>query len=404
MKLLFLNRSYWPDVEATGQLLTELCGDLARKHEVAVIAGRPNFVTGPLTPRELHNGVDVTRVGNRRFSKKSFLGRVVGLVTYLIPATLAALCARRPDVVVVETDPPVLGVVGLILKWWHRAALVYYLQDLYPEVGLATGKLRPGPITWFLRAATQVGLKAADRIVVLGEDMRDRVLDRGIPRHKIAIVPNWADAKAIRPLATTPLRREWGLNGRFVVMYSGNLGLSQSLDNVLDAANSLRADPVEFVFVGEGAAKTGLQQRVGAEGLTNVRFKPYQPKERLGESLAVADLHLITLQSGLAGTIVPSKLYGILAAGRPYIAAVEPSSEVARVTARGHCGRTVVPDSAVAIVDAVRWCVDHRDELRQMGVNGRQLAETDFDRAHAVARFDRVLGEALDCRQQRSRA
>lgn len=402
MKLLFLNRSYWPDVEATGQLLTELCGDLAAKgHAVAVIAGRPNFVTGPLKAREVHNGVDVTRVGNRRFSKKSFLGRVIGLSTYLALSTWAAIWAKRPDVVVVETDPPVLGVLGRFLRRWHRAALVYYLQDLYPEVGLASGKLKPGPITWLLRVATQTGLMAADKIVVLGEDMRQRVLARGIAADKIAVVPNWADSSAIRPMDVSPLRDQWGLNGRFVVMYSGNLGLSQSLDKVLDAAAELRSEPVDFLLVGEGAAKDQLRERAKADGLTNVRFEPYQPKERLGESLAVADLHLIPLQKGLAGTIVPSKLYGILAAGRPYVAAIEPDSEVASVTARGRCGLTVEPDSAAAIAKAVRWSLSHRDELRAMGANGRKLAETDFDRTHAVARFDRALAEAHDRRTRR---
>jgi len=393
LRVLFLNRSYYPDVEATGQLLSELCADLATRHEVTVIAGRPNFVDAR-TGHEVHAGVQVARVRTLRFKKVRLLGRAVGLLSYLVQALWAGLRQRRPDVIVVETDPPVLGVLGAFLKWWHGSRLVFYLQDLFPEVGLILGRLRPGPLASFLRWATQVGLKNADRVVVLGEDMRRRVLARGVEAAKIAIVPNWADAEALRPATgENPLRREWGVEGRFVVMYSGNLGLSQSLGHVLEAAELLRGEPVEFVFVGEGAAKAGLMARAQERRLDNVRFLPYQPKNRLGESLGAADVHLIPLQRGLAGYIVPSKLYGILAVGRPYIAAVDEESEVAAITREWGAGLRVEPDSAEAVAAAVRWSLAHREELAAMGRRGRQLAEMHFDRRHSVESFERVLSE-----------
>ena len=399
MDVLFLNRSYWPDVEATGQLLTELCTDLARAHRVTVIAGRPNFVScgrgAGLITYERHDGVQIVRVGNPRFDKKSLLSRAVGLLGYLVLAAWAALFRRRPDVIVVETDPPVLGALGAVLKWWHRRPLVYYLQDLYPEVGLTLGRLRPGPLTALLRWATQLGLRQADRVVVLGEDMRQRVLQRGAAADKVDVVPNWADTRAVRPPAPdNPLRRDWQLNGEFVLMYSGNLGLTQNLDGVLLAARELRDEPVVFLLVGEGAAKAGLMARARSWSLDNLRFLPYQPRERLSESLGAADLHLIPLRRGLAGCIVPSKLYGILAAGVPYLAAADADSEVARVTREGRAGLLVEPDSPAQLVAAVRWSLGHREELRQMGRAGRRLAETQFDRSVAVARFARVLERA----------
>jgi glycosyltransferase involved in cell wall biosynthesis len=394
LRTLFINRSYYPDVEATGQLLTELCGDLARQHDVTVIAGRPNFVAAnkPLPFHETHQGVSVVRVRNLRFSKVGMAGRAAGLASYLLLAFWAALRQRRPDVIVVETDPPALGALGALLKWWHRCPMVFYLQDLFPEVGIALGKFRPGLLTSFLRWLTNVGLRHADRVVVLGEDMKRIVLQRGVTPERVAVIPNWADTRALRPTAgPNPLRAEWAEGGKFVVMYSGNLGLSQGLDGVLEVAAQLRDDPVTFLFVGEGAARPGLTARAAELGLQNVRFLPYQPKERLGQSLTAADLHLIPMRRGLAGCMVPSKLYGILAAGRAYVAAVDKDSEVAAVTAAHETGLRVEPEAPEDMVRAIRWCMEHPEELQAMGERGREVAETYFDRARSVALFDEVL-------------
>jgi len=414
-RVLFLNRSYWPDVEATGQLLTELCGDLARTYDVTVIAGQPNQYAGggrenpppqPLSPeagargaerpplfeQETHQGVKIVRVRSRRFAKSSLISRIVGLSSYLLLASWAALRQPRPDVIVAETDPPVLGALGVLLKWRHRCKLIYYLQDLYPEVGLVLGKLRPGLLTWVLRRATQFGLRHADRIVVLAEDMNQRVQERGIPADRIAIVPNWADADLLRPGgADEELRREWNPAGHLAVMYSGNLGLSQKLDDVLAAARELRGEPVVFLFVGDGAAKQRLQTQAAEWQLDNVRFLPYQPKARLRESLQAGDVHLVPLQRGLAGCIVPSKLYGILACGLPYLAIVDETSEAARITREHGCGRWVEPDSVPALVDAIRWCLEHRAELQVRGQRGRALAEREYDRPVCVGKFAAVL-------------
>lgn len=396
MRLLFLNRSYYPDVEATGQLLTELCSDLAAMHDVRVIAGQPNFVQTAtrwaFVSVERHLGVEILRVRNIRFTKASLVGRALGLISYLLIAFWAGLTSSRPQTIIVETDPPFLGLLGAILKWWHRCPFIYYLQDLYPEVGLAMGKLRPGTLTALLRWATQVGLRRADQIIVLGEDMRRKVLDRGILPARITIIPNWADTAHVRPQREgNRLRAQWEAAGRFVVAYSGNIGLSQNLEQVLVAARQLQGDPVAFLLIGEGAHKASLQARARDWGLTNVTFLPYQPKERLGESLSAADVHLVPLQKGLAGTIVPSKLYGILAAGVAYIAAVEPDSEVAYVTERHRTGLLIPPDSPEELAKAIRWSLAHREELLMMGRRGRVLAESEFDRRHSVARFQRVL-------------
>jgi colanic acid biosynthesis glycosyl transferase WcaI len=394
LRTLFINRSFYPDVEATGQLLTELCSDLARRHEVTVIVGRPNYVAAdrPLPSRETQQGVDIVRVRNLRFSKMGMMSRAIGLASYLVLAFRAALQQRRPDAIVVETDPPALGALGALLKWWHRCPMVFYLQDLFPEVGLALGKFRPGPLTAFLRWLTNVGLRHADRVVVIGEDMKRRVLDRGVAPRRVVVIPNWADTRALQPAeGPNPLRIEWGMGERFVVMYSGNLGLSQGLNHVLEAAAMLRDEPVTFLFVGEGAARQHLVTKARERGLRHVRFLPYQPKARLGESLAAADLHLIPMRRGLAGCMVPSKLYGILAAARPYIAAVDADSEVAEVTASHKTGLRIEPESPQELAQAIRWCLAHPADLKAMGDRGRKVAESYFDRERSVALFDELL-------------
>lgn len=399
MRVLVLNRCYYPDVEATGQLLAELCADLACVHEVTVIAGQPNFLhlpgRGGLIERDQHEGVQILRTRNLRFSKKSFLGRVVGLLSYVVLAAAASLVQPRPDLIIVETDPPVLGAIGVFLKWWHRCPLIYYLQDLFPEVGLIMGRLRPGLLSILLRWLTQLGLTRADRVVVLGDDMRRRVLQRGIAKGKIAVVPNWIDTDQVQPCKDdNPRRHEWGLQGQFAVVYSGNLGLSQNLEPVLAAAAALRGENVTFLLIGEGAAKARLMEQATAAGLDNVYFLPYQPKDRLAESLSAADLHLIPLRRGLAGCIVPSKLYGILASGTAYLAAVDADSEVARITREAQTGLLIAPDEAEPLIDALRWCLTHRGELTAMGQRGREVAVREFDRRRSVARFEEVIAAA----------
>lgn len=395
-KVLVLNRSYWPDVEATGQLLAELCTDLTTAaFDVTVITGVPNVAASvqQFATAGTHeiDGVTVVRVPTLKFSKASLWSRARGLLSYFFRSAWEAFRQDRPNVVVVETDPPFLPALGVFLRYWYRCKLVCYLQDLHPEVGLALGKFSPGLMTWVLRKLSQFGLRHADRIVVLGEDMKRRVLARGIPA-KIEVVPNWADSSKLRPgLPRDVLRQEWGVGTNLAVVYSGNLGLSQNLDMVLDAAAELRNEKVSFVFIGDGAHKKALENRVTTEGLANVRFFPYQPKDRLAESLGAADVHLVTLQKGVSGFIVPSKLYGILAVARPYIAAIDAEGDTAAVTERFRCGLRVDPDSPSQLADAIRWCLRNPSELVAMGQRGRQVAETEFDRKVCTGKFAAIL-------------
>ena len=396
MKLLFLNRSFWPDLEATGQFLTELCEDLSSEHEVTFIAGPSYHVNGNgrggLLRREARGRVSIIRTWGTRLPKRWLAARLLNLGTYFGLAALAAFAAERPDVVIGETDPPLLGALGAVLKRRFRCRFVYNVRDLFPDIAEATGAMRSRPMLWLLEVANRFAYRHADLVLVLGEDMRERILAKGVPAKRIRVVPDWVDCGQVSPVATSPFRAHFG--DRFVVMYSGNLGLSQQLDSVLEAAEELRDDArILFVLVGEGARKQWLMDRVRERGLDNVRFFPYQPKEKLAESLSAADLHLIPLAPGAAGLIVPSKVYGILGAGRPFVAMLDESSDVARIARQHGVGFVVPPDNVRALAAVLRRAADAPGELAHMGRRARLLAEQKYDRKVATRRFADALAE-----------
>ena len=398
MRLLFLNRSFWPDPEATGQLLTELCADLSREHEVAVIAGPsyhvPSHARG-LLQRDSYGSVRVIRTWGTRLPKRRLRGRLLNLGTYYGLAVWAALRELRPDVVIAETDPPLLGVLGSLLKARWGCRFIYYCQDIYPDVAERTGGVGNRLLLNLLAAANRRAYAAADEVIVLGRDMRRRLLDKGVEADKVAVLSNWVDCNAIRPLGTNPFRRQFG--DKFVVMYSGNLGLTQSLESVVDTAERLRDDErVLFVLIGEGAKKAELEERVRRKGLANVRFFPYQPKELLAESLGSADIHLVPLRAGLEGCLVPSKVYGVLAAGRPYVAMMDESAEVAALAKEFRVGFVVPPDAPEALAQTIVAAMQQPAVLGEMGARGRRLAESQFDRAVQTRLFADLLGNVCE--------
>jgi glycosyltransferase involved in cell wall biosynthesis len=400
-RVLFINRSYWPDVEATGQLLTELCEDLMDDFDVTVVCGRARRVVDDIPPRaELlreRNRVRIRRVRHTQFGKESFVGRLANMLTFQLAATWSAITAQRPDVVVVETDPPFLCLLGHLLQFVRRARLVCYLQDIYPDIAVALGKLKPGWIAKVLRWMFFHVYRRSDSVVVLSRDMHELLVDGGVPARIIRIVPNWIDTAAVSPMKqNNRFRHEHDLEDKFVVMYSGNMGMSQNLARVLEAAELLRGrEDIAFAMVGDGADRRNLVRSASEKRLTNVRFYDYQPKEALATSLSAADVHLVILQPHICQLLMPSKLYGALASGTPVLAITSDVSELAEIVREHDLGQVVSDGTARALADAIATMADQPEGLAAQGARARQYAVENCTRISSVERMRQLLGELV---------
>ena len=397
-KILFINRSYWPDVEATGQLLTELCEDLAESFDVSVLCGQPNRnpenVDFKKSGSEVRNNVQVRRVRHTRFEKKrGLLFRAANMLTFFIRATMSAVLGPRPDAVIVETDPPLLCFIGFLVKRIRGAKLVLYQQDIYPDVALAMKKV-PG---WFpyriVRSLFYFVYRRADRVVVLSTDMKEHFVASGVDVSRIHVIPNWTDPHAVYPIKESNEFRDLAeLNGQFVVMYSGNIGLSQRLETVLGAAETLKDNKqVAFIFVGDGASREQFENDAKRRELANVRFFDYQPKAKLAHSLSAADLHLVLLDPSLAPFLMPSKIYSVLASGTPCVVLSSEECELSNIVMENEVGTVCEPNDSEELVRQILMFADDPDLVRMAGDTARELAVSVYCRENSVAEFAAML-------------
>ncbi len=392
MRILFFNQYYPPDTAATAQRLGDLCEDLAARHQVTVICGCPSYEPTAGHAGDRRGPVRAVRVWSTRFHRSNMAGRIVNYLSYLVLALVRGLGERRPSVVVAMTDPPVIGLIAWMVAVVKRVPFVYVVQDLYPDVAVVLGKLRNRLLVGVLEKVTRFLLRRADALVAISETMRARLVEKGMPTADIRVISNWADMDLLAPEPKDgPFSRQHGLVDRFVVMYSGNVGLSQNLETLVEAAAQLSWPDLRVVIIGEGAGKAKLVEMVRELGLTNVLFLPYQPLEAMRHSFAAADVFVIPLGAGLDGFVVPSKVFAIMASGRPFIAAVDPTSEVAEIANKYACGLVVRPGSVPDLVATIEWAYSSRDGLRRMGVAGRRAVESTYNRREAVARYGEVL-------------
>ena len=409
MKVCFFNRSYWPDQAATGQLLTELAEDLVSRYgtEVTVVAGRSLNASREETGSRLsavrleeRRGVAIRRANGTRMRPTRFVARASNYLTYFAAATVASFNVGRPDVVVSLTDPPIVGLAALWTARRTGARFVFLCEDIFPEVATLVEDFQNRAVNGALDRINRYLLRSADGIIALGDRMRRRLVEeKGADPARIHVIHNWADCDAIVPgPKNNAFAREHGLVDRFVLMHSGNVGLSQNLEVLIEAADRLRSkERLTIAIVGDGSKREALEAMTEARGLTNVRFLPYQPKALLHDSFASADAFLVSLKAGIEGFIVPSKVYGILAAGRPYIAATDPSSEPAQIARESGCGLVAAPGDPAALADAIATMYDDPATTREMGARARLVARQ-YDRTVAVQAyhevFERVAGVA----------
>jgi glycosyltransferase involved in cell wall biosynthesis len=397
-RVLVLNQYYWPAVEATARLLHELCLALTEDYDVTVITG---MIPGDVRAGKSNvAGVDVIRVRSTSFDRRRLFPRAVNYLTYLVQSLRSAFAVSRPDVVLCMTDPPIIGNVALVIARRFRVPVVVISQDVFPEVAVELNRIENPLLIAFLRRLINFYLKRADRVVAIGSTMRARLLEKGARPERVVVIPNWVDTEAIVPLAhDNDWSREHGLADKFVVMHSGNVGHAQNLDALIRSATFLRdLDDLRVVIIGVGARHAdmvALAERIAADP---VEFAPYQPREVLPQSLSTANVHVVGLAKGLSGYVVPSRLYGIMSAGRPVIVAAEEESETAALVREVGCGVVVAPGRPDLLAATIRDAYEGRLDLERMGRLAREYVTTMADTRAATGRYRALLDEVLASR------
>lgn len=380
-------------------MLSDLAFGLAKfGNDVHVICSRQCYedAKANLPAEELVQGVTVHRIWTTQFGRHNILGRLIDYLSFYLLAFFMLLRHVSPaTILVAKTDPPLIAVPAAFVALIRRAKLVNWIQDLFPEVAQKAGVPGLNGLGGqVIKLVRNWSVRRATINIVIGERMRDVVLNSGARPNNVRIIPNWQDTSLIRPVKAdhNPLIDKWGLRGKFVLMYSGNLGRAHDFTTMLAAMQSLKDDPrFHFSCIGGGAQMAALRHEVQRLGLSNFSFHPYQPRENLALSLSAASVHLISLMPEQEGLIVPSKYYGIMASGRPVIFIGDQDGELAREIQREGVGSVVSIGDSARLVEIVRTMQTDPGKSEALGIRARQIAEQKYAPQHAAAAWNALF-------------
>src|SRR3984893_1952841 len=399
-RLIFINRFFAPDHPAPSQILSDLAFDLAGAgREVHCVTSRQIYddPKAALPERETINGVDVHRVASTAFGRTALIGRSIDYISFYRSVRRCLDELVRPgDIVIAKTDPPLMSVVAKPVARRNGARLVNWLQDIYPETAVELGvPFMRGPVAASLAALRNATLRVAAATVVVGDLMGRKVEALGAPAERIHVIPNWCNDEDIVAAADNPLRRQWDLADKFVLGYSGNLGRAHEFATVLAAAERLRDEPrVAFLMIGGGKRFDELSSAAKARGIAGAfRFLPYQARTLLSYSLGAADAHWVSLDPRLEGLMVPSKFYGIAAAGKPIVVIGDLNGELAQLVQLNDCGFAIAPGDSEALTATLRQMSETPQKVSEMGKRARQMLDAHFTRAQGPARWRRLLDQ-----------
>jgi colanic acid biosynthesis glycosyl transferase WcaI len=401
-RLIFVNRFFYPDHSATSQLLSDLAFFLAGKGRDVHVVTSTQLYDDPeasLPPSEIVDEVHVHRVASTKFGRASLLGRSIDYLSFYRSVRDCLIdVARQRDFVVAKTDPPLVSVVAMAAARRKDARLINWLQDIFPETAVELGvPFMRGPLAMSLAVLRNRSLSCAVANVVIGDLMRQKVEALGAPAGRVHVMPNWCDDEDIRPIAanSNPLRQAWGLGSKFVVGYSGNLGRVHEFETMLSAAERLRGDSrYVFLMIGGGKRFDELARIVKERGLHNsFRFLPYQDRKMLAYSLGVPDAHWLSLNRKVEGLIVPSKFYGIAAAGKPIIVIADKDGELAGLVQRHQCGVVIEPADTAGLVRTLLRMATEPEWIAEMGARARKMLDAHFTKQIALERWRQLLDQ-----------
>lgn len=410
MRILLVIVQYPPDVNSTGLLMERLCRRFRKAgHRVSVLTSFPHYdgfrvredYRGRLWEREERDGIEVLRFNVWTAGRKEVpLHRLLSYLSFNAAATVGGLLSRKgADVVLCTNGSFFSGLTGALLGRAEGAAVIYNVQDLYPEVAVEAGVVRSRLAVGALRRVESLMYRAADHVSVITPSFRRSLRRKGVPGKKISVIPNFADTSFIRPLPKdNAFARRHGLEDRFVISHAGNLGHAYDLESLVEAARLLRhRSDLLFLIVGEGVARAGLEDRVRELKLSNVRFLPFQPTSALPRLRAASDVQVALYREGAGHNSMPSKVYEIMASGRPVLAGADPDTDLRHLVEETGCGLCVEPGDAAAVADAVLELRNDDEKRRTMAQAGRRAAVERYSEEAVAERylelFERLAGE-----------
>jgi len=395
VRILLLNLYFPPDSSATAKMIESVVDALSLAHGVTVLCGRPSYDPTERRPwrpyqTEIAGRARIIRVGSTAFPRFEMKKRVLNYLSYValaIPRGLLVPC----DAIVAMTDPPFQGIVGAVVAMLKRKPYVYNIRDMYPDMAVGGSLVRPGRLATMWEKLHRWALRRATRVIVLGEDMRARIIGKGVEPARVLIVRDGTEiVPPNTPLPAPDSEVVRAIRGSFsfVLVHAGNLGFYGAWNSLVSAARLLANDGVGLVFVGDGAQRSEIE--AAAAGSGNIRFLEFFPASKIPSVLAAADAHVITVKRGLEGVVVPSKMYGILAAGKPIVAVAPKETDAVSLGIRRGFAVAADPDRAAEVVSAVRSLVSDPHKLKTMGQAARAAAP-DYDRVKELQKFVEII-------------
>lgn len=407
-KLLIYAHYFYPDVASTGQILAELAEGMSDTFDITVICVVPSY-SGVIEEKyktkriyiEEYKGIKLVRVRVPEFNKSNKISRIKNLLAYFFNSLIATIKIEKQDYIYTISQPPILGgVLGVLGKWIKGGKLIYNIQDFNPEQTMAVGYAKNKLLLNTVMAVDKFSCKNSDEVIVVGRDMQEtlknRFKNKKVPSN--VFINNWINEKEIYPLEQNhpkilAFKEKYNLKDKFIIMYSGNIGLYYDLENIIKVIGEFKdREDVVFAFIGDGTVKSKIEEYVMENKLNNVTFIPYQDKADLIYSLNAADIHWVVNAKGIKGVSVPSKLYGVMAAGKPVLGVLDEGSEARLIVEECNCGVCIEPGNYKEISRNIEYILNNKELIKSLGQNGRKYLEVNLTKDVSINKYkDTIL-------------